>query len=408
MRILVAHNFYQQPGGEDQCAVAEIAMLREFGRHEVIEYFLHNNAISDMSNLQVAARTIWNWETHRELRQLLRKHRPQIAHFHNTFPLISPAAYYAAKSESVCVVQTVHNLRLSCANGLYFRDGRPCEECAGRSVPWPAVLHRCYRQSRAASATVASMLTVHRGLGTWHKTVDAYIALTKIQRDKLIAAGLPAAKIAIKSNFAYPDPGLGAGSGGYAIYVGRLSAEKGVATLLEAWRHLDGVLPLKVLGDGPLAGAVQDAARTDHAIQWLGHRPLEAVYDLIGGATVLVLPSECSENFPRVLIEAFAKGTPVVASRLGAMAEIVDDGSTGLLFQPGDPADLAAKVRCIVENTESLARMRRTARRKFDHHYTARANHEALMRIYERAINPGFKAQRSENKRIGEEVHNRG
>lgn len=407
MKILIAHNFYQQSGGEDQCVASEIAMLKEFG-HEVIEYFLHNNTISGMSNLQVAARTIWNWETYREMRRLLRQHRPQIAHFHNTFPLISPAAYYAAKSENVGVVQTLHNFRLSCANGLYFRDGRPCEECVGKSVPWPAVLHKCYRQSRAASATVGTMLTVHRGLGTWHKAVDAYIALTKVQRDKLIAAGLPAAKIAVKPNFAYPDPGPGAGLGGYAIYVGRLSAEKGVATLLEAWRQLDGILPLRIVGDGPLAPAVQEAASKHPAIQWLGHRPLETVYDLIGDAAALILPSQCYENFPRVIIEAFAKGTPVIASRLGGMAEIVDDGSTGLLFQPGNPADLAAKVRSIVDSTESLARMRGTARRDFDRRYTVRANHEVLMEIYERTINPGLKAQWTEGKRIGKEIRNRG
>ena len=387
MKILIAHNFYQQPGGEDQCAAAEIAMLKEFG-HEVIEYFLHNNTISGMSNLQVAARTIWNWETYREVRRRLRQHRPQIAHFHNTFPLISPAAYYAAKSENVSVVQTLHNFRLSCANGLYFRNGRPCEECVGKSVPWPAVLHKCYRQSRAASATVGTMLTVHRGLGTWHKAVDAYIALTKIHRDKLIAAGLPAAKIAVKPNFAYPDPGPGAGLGGYAIYVGRLSAEKGVMTLLAAWRQLDGKLPLRIVGDGPLAQAVQEAALADSTIQWLGHVPLEAVYELIGRATALILPSQCYENFPRVVIEAFAKGTPVIASKLGAMAEIVDDGRTGLLFQPGNPADLAAKIRSIVANAAAVACMRLAARHDYDCHFTAYANHGALMSIYERAINP--------------------
>jgi glycosyltransferase involved in cell wall biosynthesis len=403
MKILIAHNFYQQPGGEDQCAAAEIAMLREFD-HEVIEYFLHNSAIIGMSNLQVAARTIWNWQTYNELRQLLRRHRPQIAHFHNTFPLISPAAYYAARSENVKVVQTVHNFRVSCANGLFFRNGRPCEECVGKSVAWPAVLHKCYRQSRAASATVASMLTVHRGLGTWHKAVDSYIALTKNQRDRLIAVGLPPSKIAVKSNFAYPAPGPGTGSGGYAIYVGRLSAEKGVATLLEAWRHLDGLLPLRIVGDGPLAGAVQEAASRQPAVQWLGHRPLDEVYDLIGGAAALVLPSECYENFPRVIIEAFAKGTPVVASRLGAMAEIVDDGGTGLLFQPGSPSDLAAKIRDMIGSTAAAARMRRAARDSFDRRYTVGANHEVLMNIYERTINRRSQPERAESKRINEEI----
>lgn len=403
MKILVAHNFYQQPGGEDQCVSAEILMLKNFGQ-DVAEYFMYNDTISSISKLQLAARTVWNWQTYNGLRQLLREQRPQIVHFHNTFPLISPAAYYAARSENVTVVQTLHNFRLSCANGLLFRDDRPCEDCIGRSVPWPAVLHKCYRHSRAASATVAMMLTVHRGIGTWHKVVDAYIALSETNRNKLIAAGLPADKIAVKGNFAYPDPGVGRGAGGYAIYAGRLSPEKGVKTLLGAWSHLDGKLPLRIVGDGPLAGAVREAALNNAAIRWMGQVSLERVYELIGNATALILPSQCYENFPRVLIEALAKGTPVIASKIGAMAEIVDDGRTGLLFQPGNPADLAAKVQCIVANPEALASMRSAARHDFDRHFTVSANHEALMNIYERAIkhrpriSEGAKAWRKERR----------
>jgi glycosyltransferase involved in cell wall biosynthesis len=388
MNVLIAHNFYQNAGGEDQCVAAEIAMLKQFG-HEVTEYRLHNKTIENMSNVEVAARTIWNAQTYRELRALFRAQRPQIAHFHNTFPLISPAAYYAARSENVRVVQTLHNFRLSCANAVLFRNDRVCEECIGKSVPWPAILHKCYRDSRAASAAVAAMLTVHRGLGTWQKAVDLYVALTEASRSKLIAAGLPADKIAVKSNFAYPDPGPGAGGGGYAIYVGRLSAEKGVTTLLEAWRLLDGRLPLKIVGDGPLAGAVREAALQNSAVEWLGHVALDSVYELIGGATALILPSQCYENFPRVIIEAFAKGTPVIASNLGAMAEIVDDGRTGLRFQPGNPADLAAKIKRIQGDPETLARMRRAARHDFERHFTVDANCQALMKIYEQAINHG-------------------
>jgi len=290
MNIVVAHNFYKQPGGEDQCAAAEVAMLREHG-HEVTQYCLRNDAIDAMSNLQVAARTIWSGEAYHQLRQLFRTQRPQIAHFHNTFPLISPSAYYAARAENVRVVQTLHNFRLGCANANLFRDGSVCEECLGKSLPWPAIVHKCYHDSRAASATIATMLTTHRALGTWQKAVDVYIALSQASRRKLIESGLPAGKIAVKSNFAYPDPGVGVGTGGYALFVGRLSSEKGLGTLLEAWRHLDGSLPLKIIGDGPLAGAVREAAAKDAAIQWLGHVSLDAVYELVGGATFLILPS---------------------------------------------------------------------------------------------------------------------
>jgi len=342
MKILAAHNFYKQPGGEDQCVAAEVAMLKAHG-HEVTQYFLTNESIDAMNRLQVGSRTIWSGPVFRELRQLFRTHRPQIAHFHNTFPLISPAAYYAAQAENVHVVQTLHNFRLCCANAVLFRDGNVCEDCLGKSIPWSAIVHKCYHDSRAASTTIATMLTAHRVLGTWRKLIDVYIALTEFGRRKLIEGGLPADKIAVKSNFAYPDPGPGAGTGGYAVFVGRLSAEKGVATLLEAWRHLGGTLPLRLVGDGPLAGAVREAAAKDDSIQWLGNVPLEAVYTLVGEATFLALPSQCYENFPRVVIEAFAKGTPVIASKLGGMAEIVDDGRTGLHFKPGDAADLARR-----------------------------------------------------------------
>ncbi len=385
MKILVAHNFYKQPGGEDQCVAAEVAMLRAHG-HEVTQYCLRNESIDAMGRLRLAARTIWSRTAVRELRELFRTHRPQIAHFHNTFPLISPSAYYAARAEGIRVVQTVHNFRLLCANALLFRNGEVCEDCLGKWIPWPGIAHKCYRDNRAASTVITTMLMTHRVLGTWSKAVDMYIALTEFGRRKLVEGGLPADKIAIKPNFAYPDPGPGTGTGGYAVFVGRLSAEKGVDTVLEAWRHLGGELPLKLLGDGPLAAAVQEAAVKDTSIQWLGNQSLEAVYKLVGEAAFLVLPSQCYENFPRVVIEAFAKGTPVIVSKLGAMAAIVDDGRTGLHFKPGDPVDLAATVRRILGESLELARMRQAARRKFEQNYTADSNHKTLMTIYEKAL----------------------
>jgi glycosyltransferase involved in cell wall biosynthesis len=385
MNILVAHNFYKRAGGEDQCVAAEVAMLRAHG-HNVTQYCLRNESIDAMSRLDVASRTIWSLPAFRELRELFRTLQPQIAHFHNTFPLISPAAYYAARAENIRVVQTLHNFRLCCSNAVLFRDGKVCEACLGKSFGWPGIVHKCYHDSRAASAAIATMVATHRVLGTWQKAVDAYIALTEFSRRKLLEGGLPADKIAVKSNFAYPDPGLGAGTGEYAVFVGRLSAEKGVETLLKGWRHLGGRLPLKLIGDGPLAALVQEAAKNDEMIQWLGNVPLETVYSLVGQAAFLVLPSQCYENFPRVIIDAFAKGTPVIVSKLGAMAEIVDDGRTGLHFNPGDPVDLAEKVRSILADPWKLPQMRQAARQEFDQHFTADVNHHSLMAIYERAL----------------------
>jgi glycosyltransferase involved in cell wall biosynthesis len=296
--------------------------------------------------------------------------------------LISPAAYDAAHAEGVPVVQTLHNFRLICPNALFFREGRICEDCLGKSVPWPGVVHKCYRGSLSASTTVATMLTVHRARGTWQNRVDQYIALTEFSRSKLIEGGLPADLIAVKPNFVYPDPGVGRGSGRFAIFVGRLSEEKGLGVLLEAWKELN--VPLKIVGDGPLASKLSDAPS---AVQWLGRRSAQEVYELIGAASLLVLPSQCYENFPRVIAEAFAKGTPVLASRLGAMAELIEDGRTGLHFQPGDAADLAAGVRKFWNlPSEKVDEMRRAARQQFEEKYTSDANHRILLSLYESAI----------------------
>ena len=360
-------------------------MLRAYG-HRVTEYSVSNDLIDTMGYLRLASRTIWSQQTFRELRQLFQTHRPQIAHFHNTFPLISPSAYYAAQAENVRVVQTLHNFRLCCANGLLFRNGTICEECLGRPSPWRGIVHKCYRNSRVASAVVVSMLATHRALGSWWRAVDLYIALTEFSRNKLIEGGVPASKIVVKPNFVDHDPGSGTGGGGYAIFVGRLSQEKGLESLLSAWRSLEGILPLKIVGSGPMAAAVQQAARSDAAIQSMGPLPLDDVYKLIGDATVLILPSECYENFPRVLVEAFAKGTPVIAPKLGAMAEIVDDDRTGLHFEPGNAADLAAKIRLLLAEPQKLARMRKAARGKFDENFTAEINHKRLMALYERTL----------------------
>ena len=386
MRILTAHNFYQQPGGEEQIFATESALLEAYG-HEVVRYTLHNDEIKGANPLLLAKNTLWNSSVYQAVRSLIRQEKPQIAHFHNTFPMISPAAYYAAKDEGIPVVQTLHNYRLLCPNALFFREGRVCEDCLGKPIPLPGVVHGCYRGSRSASALVAATMGFHSLLGTWSQAVDVFIAYSQFALSKFIQGGLPAEKMAFKTNFLHPAPLPGSGKGGYGLFVGRLSVEKGLGVMLDAWRQLEGKVPLKILGDGPMAGLVKEAMQEMPEIEWLGRRPLEEVYEVMGEAAFLVFPSEWYETFGRVAIEAFAKGTPVVASNIGAISELVDHERTGLLFRPSDPVDLAAKINWLLSNPQKLSQMRQEARTEFDAKFTAADNYKRLIKIYQTAIN---------------------
>lgn len=384
MKVLLCHNYYQQPGGEDQSFASEAALLESRG-NEVIRYTLHNDAIDGMGRASVAIGVFYNRRAARELRDVMRRERPDVMHCTNTFPLISPAAYYAARAEKVPVVQSLRNYRQLCPSALLLRDGKVCEDCLTKLFAWPGVMRGCYRGSRAASAVVAGMSALHHLAGTWRRMVDRYFTLTQFSRQKFLEAGWPAERLDVKPNFVYPDPGLGVGHGDYAIFVGRLSAEKGLQTLLDAWRLLPSDWRLKIVGQGPLAGEAQQFASEHPQVELAGHLPIADVLDLIGNARLLVMPSIWYETFGRTIIEAFAKGTPVVASHLGAMAELVEDGVTGRLFTPGDPADLAEKIR-EVWSAPDLDRWRCAARDTFERKYTADVNYELLTGIYQRAI----------------------
>jgi exopolysaccharide biosynthesis WecB/TagA/CpsF family protein len=385
MKILLCHNHYRQAGGEDRAFLDEGLLLEARG-HEVLRFALHNDDIPRLGRFHAGRRMFWNREVYRQLRELIRRERPQVMHCTNIFPLISPAAYDAARREGVAVVQSLHNYRLLCANALLMRNGRACEDCLGRRFPWPCVLHGCYRGSRLGTAAVAAMNAYHRLRGTWTSAVDRYIVLSEFARRKFFDHGLPPEKLIVKPNFVCADSGPGDGAGDYAVFVGRLSEEKGVATLLAAWDVLGGAMPLRIVGEGPLAPQVQAAATRNAAIEWLGPRPFDEVLYIIGAARCLIVPSVCYETFGRTIIEAYACGTPVIASRLGAMEELVEHHRTGLHFAPGDAADLAAAVRQFLADPDAETAMRRTARQRYEDLYTPDRNYEMLMDIYEQAI----------------------
>lgn len=385
MKVLLCHNYYQQPGGEDRSFFDEEWLLKSHG-HEVVRYTVHNDVIDEMSSLRLAKTLIWNRDSYRELRDLIQRERPAVIHCTNTFPLISPSVYYAAKREGVPVVQSLHNYRLLCPNALFLRNNKPCESCLGKSIPLPAIIHGCYRDSRVASAGVAAMVSFHRLMRTWTRGVDKYFVLTEFARDKFIQGGLAADKMVIKPNFVHPDTGPGDGSGDYVIFVGRLSSEKGIDTLLSAWQQLPGNTKLKIVGDGPMAGRVSQAMNDDPRIEWVGRRTKEEVDRLIHKASCLIIPSICYETFGRAIIEAYVHGVPVIASRHGAMAELVRHGETGLLFDAGNATKLREAVELAFRDPDKLLRMRREARREFERLYTADANYELLIGTYKNVL----------------------
>jgi glycosyltransferase involved in cell wall biosynthesis len=385
MKILLAHNRYLFSGGERQVFEAELGLLRDNG-HEVDVYTEDNLRIAELGNLQTATRTIWSRETYRQVKDKLRTGQHDIVHVHNFFPLISPSIYYAAEAENVPVVQTVHNFRLLCINGVLFRDGVVCEDCVGRMFPWPGIINACYKDSHGGSTAVATMLSIHRAIKTWERMVNTYIALTEFSRQKLIEGGLPEKKIAIKPNFISRDPGPGSGKGNFALFVGRLSPEKGIDTMLASWSLLGETVPLKIVGDGPLRDQVITTAKSVSTIEHLGHLDNEQVLSLMQDALFLVFPSLLYENFPMTIIEAFATGLPVLASNLGNTATLIQSRQTGLHFKPGDAADLAKKARWLVDNLDALREMRSTVRETYEEKFTRSSNYRILSDIYQNTL----------------------
>jgi glycosyltransferase involved in cell wall biosynthesis len=378
VRALIVHNLYQHAGGEDAVVREEVGLLRR-NRVEVEVYERDNAEIGDMPRAAAAVQTIWSSKTSREVSAFIERFRPDVVHAHNTFPLISPSLYFAASRLGVPTVQTLHNFRLFCVQAMFLREGKVCEDCVG-ALPWRGITRRCYRGSATQSAVMVGMLGVHRAAGTYSRRVTRYIALNQFCRDKFVAAGLPAERIAIKPNFIdLPPPTEQRRQGG--LFVGRLSPEKGVSTLAAA-AATSGVGTIDVVGTGPQDTELRGAP----GLRLLGWREPEETYERMRSAAFLVMPSLWYENFPRTLVEAFACGLPVIASRLGAMETLVRDGVTGLLFEPGNARDLAGKLAWAGSHPGEMRLMGIAARAEYEASYTSKINFSRLMEIYRDAI----------------------
>jgi glycosyltransferase involved in cell wall biosynthesis len=388
LRVLVVHNRYQQSGGEDSVVRAECSLLEQNG-HKVTLFSQDNRSIQGgWDALRVAARMNYSKPSARELAALISAERPDVVHVHNYFPLASPAVFDVCYRLGLPVVHTLHNYRLLCPGALLMRRGTICTKCA-TSTPYRAVLWGCYRGSPLATLAVARMIAHHRKTGTWTAKVTRFIALTEFARAQFVSAGLPSERIVVKPNFfagtavptqALPVTGHRAG----AVFVGRLSPEKGLDTMLQAWGQLR--VGLTVIGGGPDLERLSCEARTNPTILVRGPLAPPDVYQEMARAAFLVVPSHWYEGFPMVIVEAFAHGLPAIVSRLGSLAEVVEDGKTGLHFNPADPSDLACKVSWAAAHPQEMARMGANARQAYEELYTADRNLKMLVDVYLAAI----------------------
>ena len=386
MRVLMVHDYYDSssPSGEGRSFEEEAELLKQFG-HDVLTYEVHNDEIRQYNSLQkvrLGWETIWSSRSSRKLEQIVRETDRQVVHFQNTLPLISPAGYWGARAGGAAVVQSLRNFRLVCPSANLFYNGAQCERCVGR-FPWPGLKRNCYRGSKVQTATVVAMNTFHQMVGTWHNKVDRYIVAAEYTRTRLLASGIPEDLIRVKENYV-PDPGLQASGQEYALFIGRLSEEKGISTLMRAWTGLD--VPLRIVGSGQLEQEVKAWAAGQPEVRCEGRLSPVQIGVLLERAAFVVMPSTWNETFGRVIVEGYASGVPAVTTRTGAQQELVREGETGWLFEPGDWQALR-KIAVEAWADPVCTSLRGVnARKEYENHYGAEQNCSKLINIYEEAI----------------------
>jgi glycosyltransferase involved in cell wall biosynthesis len=382
MKVLMVHNRYQQRGGEDSVVDAEVRLLASNGVG-VLRLDVDNDAIIGLATKIQTSLNLFlpSPAINERLTSALGAFQPDVVHVHNWFPTLSPSIFRKCRQAGIPVVHTLHNYRLLCVTATLFRDGRVCEDCLGSVTRVTGIIHKCYRGSRVGSAVATAGMLAQWAAGTWHHAVDRFIAPSEFAKSKLIQGGLPKEKIAVKPNFVDPDPEPGPGDGGYMLYVGRLTEEKGLRTLLQCWKDGSDLPPLRIVGAGPLQDEVREAAAKMTNVEWLGSKSGEEVATLMKHAKAAICPSLWYEGMPRATIESLAVGTPVVASRIGCYPEMIADGQSGVLFPPGDADSLRSRIR-EMEANGAFAEMRTKARERYEAEYTGERNIFLALGIY--------------------------
>lgn len=391
MRILIIHNEYNTMGGEDSVFNQETSLLRQNG-HEVFIYLRSNKEILSAGlfrRILMPLTMIWSLKTLKELKKIIEVHKPEVAHFHNTFFMISPSAYFICKKHGIPTIQSIHNPRWFCIAASFYRDSHICLKCKSMFVPWPGIILKCYRNSRTYSLFVVLMLLSHKILNTWHKCISQYVSFSQFYKTLLIEQGFEEKKIYIKPHFISPDPSLcniGSFNSSCALFVGRFDQQKGIMTLLKAWTKTKEA-SLRIYGGGILQNKVNEFITENNltGIQQFGFVQKSQIFEAMKKAQFLIFPSEWYETFGLTIIEAFACGIPVIASRLGVITEIIKEKETGLFFEPGNSADLAEKVQWAFSNKEEMIKMGENARKEYLIKYTPEINYEMMLEIYSKA-----------------------
>ncbi len=387
MKILFIHNRYQQAGGEDVAFQLEVGLLRQ--HHDVdVLHFSNDHILTLWDKISSAAKSVYNFFSFRTVISKISTFKPDVIHVHNLFFSASPSILIAAYKKKVPVVVTLHNYRLICANALLLRNNQVCELCVNKTLPLEGIKYKCYRSSSVQSGIVTAITGVHKIVKTWNRCVSQYICLTEFSKSKILFSSLQLKEqqIQVIPNFV-PDITTGIHKkGDFFLYVGRISKEKGVEVLLKAFLKIPGQ-SLLIVGDGPEKLMLEEKYRNAVNISFLGQKDKASVLGLMAQCQALLFPSLCYENLPFTIIEAFSAGTPVIASRLGAMLEVIRNGYNGFHFTPGSHEELEAVVLKFVQlNEEEQKVLYKQARRSYEEKFHPDAHYKALINVYEKAI----------------------